>query len=307
MALTLIEAAKVEQDDLTRAVIEIFAQTVGILRVLPFDEIPGNALKYNREETLPGVGFRGVNEGFTESTGVLNPMTEALVIAGGDLDVDKFIIDTSGTDIRAQHEAMKVKNLAHKWAETFIKGDSDVNLKEYDGLQKRLGGSQVLSNGATSGGDPLSLANLDELIDLVDEATHLLMNKAMRRRIDAAARSVAVAGTIVYERDAFGRRFAIYADLPIVIMDENGSAFPTLQFTEAATGGGSTATSIYCVSLGIGMLAGIQNGGIDVRDIGELESKPAMRTRVEWYNGISLWHPRAAARLRDISNAPVVV
>jgi len=82
MALTLLEAAKLETGDIIRqAIIELYAGSSDILTALPFESISGNALKYNRESSLPGVGFRGVNEAYTPSTGVLNPLTEALVIA----------------------------------------------------------------------------------------------------------------------------------------------------------------------------------------------------------------------------------
>jgi hypothetical protein len=57
---------------------------------------PGNAYAYNREGTLPGVAFRGVNESYTESTGIVNPLVEALRIGGGDLDVDIAILKTQG-------------------------------------------------------------------------------------------------------------------------------------------------------------------------------------------------------------------
>ena len=67
MALTIIEAAKLNPSDAVRsAIVEMYARNSDILRVLPFETIAGNALKYSREDILPGVGFRGVNEGFTE-------------------------------------------------------------------------------------------------------------------------------------------------------------------------------------------------------------------------------------------------
>lgn len=308
MAVTLLEASKAfTGEDLRTAVVQIYAMSSEILRVLPIASIQGNSLRYNQEDTLPGIGFRGVNEGYTESTGVLNPVTENLVIAGGDLDVDKFIIDTVGPDQRAAQEAMKLKALAQKWSHTFIKGDSLTVQKEFDGLQVRLIGSQLVDAGATSGGDALSLIKLDELIDTVDSATHLLMSKAMRRRLTAAARDTTVGGFITYEKDEFGRRVTVYNDLPILIADANDNAFATLAFDEANPGGGSNVgTSIYCMGMGDQMLTGIQNGNPDARDLGELETKPAFRTRVEWYAGIAIWHPRAAARLRGIKDAAVV-
>ena len=64
MALTIVEAAKLNPGDVIRtAIVEMYARNSDILRVLPFDNIAGNALKYNREDILPGVGFRGVDYG----------------------------------------------------------------------------------------------------------------------------------------------------------------------------------------------------------------------------------------------------
>lgn len=310
MALTLIEAAKKNSGDVIRsAIIELYAMNSDILRVLPFKDIPGNAYKYNQEDTLPGIGFRGVNEAYSESTGVINPETESLVIAGGDLDVDNFITATMGEDQRASQEAMKVKALAHKWSEVFIKGDSVTNQAQFDGLQTRLtiGGSQVVDAGNSAGGDALSLAKLDETIDAVDDPNYLYMNKAMRRRLTAAARDESVGGHVNYMPDEFGRRVTQYNDLPILLSDRNGSAFPTLAFNEPAPNDGAlTTTSIYVLWLGDGSLQGIQNGTIDVRDLGELETKPSARTRVEWFTSLLMEHSRAAARCRGISDAAVV-
>lgn len=308
MALTLLEAAKLNPGDVLRnAVIEIYAGSSGILEALPFEGISGNALKYNREEKLPGVGFRGVNEAYTESTGILNPQTESLVIAGGDLDVDKFILDTQGMEQRSVHEAMKIRALALAWTKKFIKGDADSDPREFDGLQKRIVGNQLIAAGSTSGGDALSLMALDTLIDQVIEPTHLIMNKQMRRRLTQAARTSGVTGFVRWEKNSLGQQVAYYNDLPIITVDLDESQASILPFTEANPGGGTAAsTSIYCVSFKDGMLTGIQGGIPDVRDLGELQTKPALRTRVEWYNGVAYFNGRAAARLNGIKDAAVV-
>ena len=307
MALTLPEAAKLNSGDVVRsAVIEMFARESDILMTLPFDDIQGNAVKYNREQTLPGVAFRGVNESYTESTGIINPLTESLVICGGDLDVDKFIVDTMGTDQRAVQEAMKIKALAAEWTAKFIKGDSSSEPREFDGLQTRLTGAQLISAGTTANGAALSLAKLDETIDAVDDATHIIMSKAIRRRLTTAARTTTVGGYVTYTQDAFGRRLMQYNDLPILVAYDNNGGTEILPFTEAAASGTATATSIYVVSLGEAKLNGIQNGTMDVRDLGELETAPKFRTRVEWYTGLALYHGRAAARLQHIGDLAVV-
>jgi len=297
MAVTLLEAAKLVSGDVYKqGVIEKFAETSDILRVLPFESIDGNALKYNIEETLPGVGFRGVNGSYTESTGIINPQTESLVIAGGDLDVDKFIVDTMGAGQRTTQEGMKIKALALAWTRTFIKGDSETNIREFDGLQKRLTGDALIDNG-TAG---LSLAKLDEAIDEVEEPTHIIMSKVMRRRLTVAARTAAVAGNISYSLDEFGRKITEYNDIPILLVGKDNDNAQILDFSEA-----SSTTSIYVVSFGEGKVSGLENGGMSVRDLGELESKPSLRTRVEWYNGIGVFAPQSAARLKAITNAAV--
>src|ERR1051325_2055257 len=307
MALTLVEAAKLHGGEVMRsAIIELYAQGSEVLRMLPFDDIQGNALRYNREETLPGIGFRGVNEAYTESTGVINPVTEPLVIAGGDLDVDEFILRTMGQDQRSVQEAMKVKALALRWTRAFIKGDNTSEPREFDGLQVRLTGTQLISAGSTSGGTALSLGKLDEAIDAVENPTALLMNRTMRRRLSAAARSTSVGGYITYALDEFGRQVTMYNELPILVIDQDNTGAEILPFTEAAAAGGATATSIYVVSFGEGRLQGIQNGAMDVRDLGELQEKPAKRTRVEWYSGIALFNARAAARLWSIGDLAAV-
>lgn len=307
MAVTLVEASKLHSGEVLRsAVIEQYARSSDILAALPFETIAGNALRYNREDILPGIGFRGVNESYTESTGILNPLTEPLSIAGGDCDVDQFILDTMGADQRTTQEMLKVKALALAWTEAFIKGDSASDPREFDGLQVRVSGNQLLDAGSTSGGDALSLAKLDELIDLVQDATALIMNKTMRRHLSAAARSTSVGGYITYTPDAFGRKIMQYNDLPILIADEDNASNKILPFTESNPGGGAAAsTSIYCVSFGDGKLMGIQSGDINARDLGELQTKPARRTRVEWYAGIAVFHGKAVARLRGVKDAAV--
>jgi len=306
MALTLIEAAKLETgNEVRRAIIEMYAGSSDILMNLPFDDIIGNALKYNREEALPGVGFRGVNESYTPSTGVLNPQTENLVIAGGELDVDTFIVQTMGMDQRSVQEAMKVRALALAWTRKFIKGDQLSDPREFDGLQTRITGNQKIAAGATANGTALSLAKLDEAIDQTLNPTHLLMSKAMRRRLTAAARNSSVGGYITYDRDAFGRQITKYNDLPILIVDQDNEGSAILPFTEAATSGTATATSIYVLSLGSGSLFGIQNGGIQVDDMGKLQAEPKYRTRVEWFNGLCIMNGRAATRLWSIADAAV--
>lgn len=309
MAMTLLEAAKVADSIETSTIIEEYAAQSDILRVLPFENYDGSGIHYNREDKLPGVGFRGINEGYEESVGVLNPQSEAFKIAGGDLDVDKFITDTQGDKVRTTHELQKVKALSLSWTRNFIKGDTRSNPRAFDGLQVRLTGSQLVSNAASGG--PLSLLKLDEAIDLVDQPTHLIMSRAARRRMTQAVRA-GFGGTIYVQSDEFGKQVSYYNDLPILIADYDNDGNQILDFTEAsADGTNPQCTSIYVASFMPMKLVGIQGKadgqyGIVTRDLGELETKPVYRTRVEWYCAVACYHGRAAARLMGITDAPAI-
>ncbi|HEY4133498.1 MAG TPA: hypothetical protein VGM50_22960 [Gemmatimonadaceae bacterium] len=308
--LTLVEAAKLSAtngETKRAAVIAMFAQASQWLMSLAFKDIPGNAYAYNREGTLPGVAFRGVNEAYTESTGVINPLVEALRIAGGDLDVDTAILKTQGEGVRATHEAMKVKALAAEFTRVLIKGDSTSNPREPDGLQVRITGSQLVENGASSGGDVLSLAQLDAAIDQCANPTAIWLPKLMRRRLTQASRNTSTGGFLVQTKDDFGRPLQTYNGLPLLTAyPDNGGTEP-ITYTEVGSGGGTAqSASLYVVGVGDGYFSGIQNGVMDVRDLGELQTTPAKRTRVEWLASICVEHGRSVVRLRGIKDGAVV-
>jgi len=311
MAMTLVEASKLNSGEVVRSsVIELFARSSEILRVLPFVDITGGSYAYNQEGRLPGVAFRGVNESYTGSIGVINPQVEVLRIGGGELDVDQAIVKMHGPGVRSTHEAMKVKAMSLYLTKKIIKGDSLTDPREFDGLRNRITGSQLIpvKSSGTNGGDPLSIAKLDEAIDAVDNPTHLVMSKAMRRILTAAARNTSVGGFISYGVDEFGRKVTQYNDLPILIADYDDTGARILDFDEVGNGGSTaTATSIYVLSVGENMLTGLQNGGMDVEDLGKLQSSPVYRTRVEWLMGLAALHGRCASRLYGISNAAAIV
>lgn len=303
MGITLIEASKNNRGDVVKSsTMEMFARASDILAAIPFETIVGGVVKYEQEGSLPGVAFRGVNESYVQSAGILNPKMDATYIVGGDVDVDRYLLTTRGAAYRSAHTSMKIKAIADTFAVKVIKGSNESDPREFDGLQTRITGAQLVDAGATSGGDALSMVKLDEAIDAVDNPTHLIMNKTLRRLILAYLRKQ---GSVQMDRDAFGRPLMFYRDLPILTTN-NGST-EALPFTEANPGGGSSVgTSIYCVSFGSTMLTGIQSEEMSARDLGEVHDKPVARLRVEWYAGLAAYHGRCAARLRGIKNAAVV-
>lgn len=295
--LTQTEWAKLNPNDLQSGVVEIFAGTNPVMQYMPFQNIAGAAYVYNREQTLPGIAFRGINESYDESTGVINQLADPLKILGGDLDVDAALIawSTGANDTRAIHDAMKVKALSLSHLKTVFDGDSTANPKEFDGLNVRLTGNQVISAG-TNGG-VLTLAMLDDLVDAVaGSPTLLLMNKKTRQVIRQLARSVQA---LTIAKDDLGREIDLYYGVPFGIVEDDGQGNAILGFDETQGSANNTA-SIYAAAFGPGAMFGAQTAPISVRDLGELQSKPAFRTRVEHYNTIVLEHSKCAARLKGV-------
>lgn len=311
--MTLLEYAKTafNNGEHTRAaVIEMFARASAWLAALNFMTIKGNAYSYTQEGGLPGVAFRGVGESFTPSTGIVNQFTEALRISGGDLTFDNFLLRTLGEGRRGTEENMKVKALAAAITTKLIKGDTSDDPREFDGLQRRVVGGQLIAAGTTDNGDALSCAILDEAIDAVPGANQIWLNKALKRRFSAALRGATLAGNIEQTRDDFGKPILTYAGIPLVVPYPDNDGTEPLAFDEEGdvkgSPGGSSSTSLYVLRLGEGYVQGIQSAEMTVRDLGESHTSPMQVSRVEWDVGLVVENGRAVARVGGISNAALV-
>ena len=64
---------------------------------------------------------------------------------------------------------------------------------------------------------------------------------------------------------------------------------------------GAVCSSIYAAKFGRQGVLGLDNGGIQVERVGELETKDATRTRVKWYCGLALFGTLGLSRLKGIN------
>jgi hypothetical protein len=311
MGMSLLEYSKSVGPNTKRGtIIELFAKNNEILNAMTFENVEGSGVDYNLEAALPGVAFRGINEEYTASAGVINPQHDPLKIAGGTLDVDTALIKMHGSGVRGKHEAMKVKALALKIARNIIKGDSTSDPREFDGLQRRLANDQLIcaTSGSSDSVGALSLIKLDEAIDQTDNPTAIIMNKKLRRLMTQASRSTTsgIGAHITETIDNWGRQVIKYAGLPILDPGKDNTNVDIIPVTETAGDAGADATSVYVVSFTDGHCEGIQNAAMEVKDLGLTDSGVIMRTLVEWLMGMALYHPRAATRIWNISTATAI-
>ena len=310
MAVTLAQASAANINDLQAGVVEMFTQESVILDRLNYITINGNAYAYNRESVLPGVAFRAVGAAYVESTGIVVTATETLKILGGDADVDRFIEQTMSNlyGQRAVQTRLKVKALSMEFQNSFFNGDSGVDANSFDGLKKRLTGTQVITPAAN--GIPVvgtgTTAELNTFFDQLDLAISrvanpqvIYANAATRGRILSALRRVNQ-----YVVPTGPKQEMTYNGIPIVDPGTKSDG-TTMILPQTETVGTSTdCTSIYVVGFSGNEatpgVAGLTNGGVSVRDIGEVSDKPVYRTRLEFYCGVATFGAKAACRLTGI-------
>ena len=206
-----------------------------------------------------------------------------------------------GSPTDASIISMKTKAFSRRFEKAFIKGDETGTPTEFDGLETRVTGSQLLAQGSTEGGDALTLAKIDELMDLLDfTPTVLLMNKTMRRKVNALIRAAGQATETV--SGVFGQQIPAYAGIPIGIVGKDESGSEILAFDENdANDDTATCTSIYAVSMGDEGVCGIQSGAMEIDDQGN--SEIWRKILVEWLCGLTCQHGHSVARLHGIANA----
>jgi HK97 family phage major capsid protein len=156
MSISLEEASKLSTDILLRGIIETIIKDSPILERLPFIQIVGNSLKYNREKTLPTVGwYAPVTGTWTTSEPAFEQCSASLCVLGGDADVDNFLKATRSNiqDLEAAVIELKAKALRNEFENTFLNGDSSQDANQPDGLYKTLKGTAWEATTAYSLGD----------------------------------------------------------------------------------------------------------------------------------------------------------
>lgn len=260
--------------------------------------------------SLPSVGFRGLNEIGGQALGDFNLREEDTFFIDEYIHIDRAMIDRLGQDGRYKQENLKSIALAQYFSQNVVKGDNSSNPRTPNGLQSRCNnvGINLIQQGG-SGGTALSLANLDKLYWLVNKPSHWIFPRGLMPFVDIAARSNSLTNqTFSADTDNLGRNIRKYKNLPILYGYDPDDSPDLLPFTEVSSGGGGAVTSsIYLVNFtnGGGFYA-IEQTPLSVMPEGPIPGSPFESTHVKWDWGLVREHPRAIARLQDITAATIV-
>lgn len=312
MALTLSDMAIQSSDPFEAGVMERFALTSDLAKVMTWKKISGDSYRYRVEELLPGIEWRRVNQAYAESTGVISPRVEYIGILGGEFFVDRALKrmqrrNGDAVDLIVEQANMKSRALARELERAFFEGDDLVDPDELIGLRRRLTGNQVILAG--TGGAVLTLSMVDTLIDAVAKSmgqVHLFMPKNVRRKltdlVNAAGGSVRIQYTDIND---VGKQISRYDGYPIHVVEDDWDTSTILDAEDPGDGTADTY-SVYAVTFGDDAVTALVNGDeptvVDCYQVTkETESgPPGEKWRVEIYPGMAIKHPRAAARLRGV-------
>lgn len=302
-SVTLPESAKLSQDMLLSGIIETIVTVDQFFEILPFKEIEGNALAYNRENVAGNAQFAGVGDTITaKAAATFTQVTDSLTKIIGDAEVDEMIQATRSNinDQKAVQIASKAKTVARTFADTLINGDGTGD--SFSGLLDLVPAGQTITAGTN--GAVLSFEIMDELLDkVVDKdgyVDYILMNSRELRAYYALLRALggATIGDVVTLPS--GAQVPAYRGTPIF----RNNYIPLDQDEGTATG---VCSSILAGTLddgagevGITGITASGASGIRVQEVGISETKDETITRVKWYCGLSNFSQLGVAMVKGI-------
>lgn len=275
MAVTLAEAKNNALEDYDPFVIDEFRKSSVILDSLIFDEAVNPAgggatldYSYRRQETQPTAEFRVINTEYTPSTTTTKKYTTTLAVLGGAFEIDRLLanIGPKGSDEVTRNVNDKVKAAVTLFQDTVINGDTGVNDKAFDGLDKALAGSNTEMKPTGDNFDWTDLEGekgnkaidtLDEFLDLLDGTPTIVVgNKKALARVRAMVRrtSMYVREPIDGLANANGRPITRESYGGILFADAGEKAGTNDPIIPIA---GDGTTSLYAYRVGLDGFCGI--------------------------------------------------
>lgn len=310
-SLTLVEAAKIQQNPLIQGIIESIVTVNPLYSILPFDQIVGNALLYTRENAIGGVAPIGIGGGSNQipaaakTPATFTPVTTPLKALIGDALVDHFIDVTMGTqNSQTGVQVMsKAKGLGREYQRQFILGDSSVDPLEFDGLEKLMPTAQVIAGGGSADVNGFTLDQLDELISSIkskDGQVDFIMahDIALRKYLSllraSGGASISEVKTITLSNGQT-QELIYYRGIPMFRNDWIPVSGTTTKITDVYAGcfdDGSRKVGMA------GLTSAIQSG-IFVSYVGEAEASNDTITRLRMYASMAIFSELGVGKIND--------
>lgn len=232
MPVTLAQAKLNVQDALQMGIIDEFAKSSFIMDNITFADAVsptggGATLTYGytRLITQPTAQFRAINEEYAAHEVKKQRYTVDLKVFGGAYGIDRIIAGMGGiADEVTLQMQQKIKAASSLFSDTVINGDSAVDAKTFDGLDKAVTGStteyvptaaiDLSTSAAVDANYKVFLDQLDEfLMSLDGTPTAIMGNTKLIAKIRAIARR---AGMYQTSKNDYGQQVSQYGEIPLV-------------------------------------------------------------------------------------------
>lgn len=311
---TLAELAKFVQSDLVGGVAEDIITVDPIFSFVPMQSFAGDAVVVNRENALGDAGNYSVGDTITDRTpSTSTQFSFAPIKIIGQVDLDKMVAGMAasrGVDMTAQEIGSKAKNVGRRMADQMVSGT---------GVDPQMHSVHTLVDSTqyttASAGQALSLALLDELLDLVKakdgQVDWIMGPPSMIRKYKALYRALGGADPekiVITLPDGITQRSVLaYDGVPFFRNDY-------ITITETANGAaltGGALTSIYAGVWDDGtrkvgcsfIYPEAFEAGIDVEQVGTSETKDEGSWRVKFYGNFVNFNRRGLARLPSLNQS----
>lgn len=273
--IPILTAFKGHTEQTRTMLINTIIQRSAILNMLPMIDV---AVGFTHSElenvtgVMGGVGFRALNEDFTDTNADFRERKYAVKQLGGSMKIEKKVErQYPGTLMR--ETMLRLRALGMFTDDKFFNGSTGTSEKEFDGLKRILGNTGSFYIGAGSGSGLVindTAANFKKFLNYLDQCLRALNGQAsaflcsdiLRDAVTAGAREVG-ANYLGTATDFLGNQVTAYRGIPFVGFGNNNLGNPILPFTETEEGG-STA-SLYPVRFDeLDGVAGLSTAGVDV-------------------------------------------
>lgn len=305
VSITLVESAKLCQDDFIAGIIETVIDVNQIYQLIPMDGIEGNSLAYNRENVLGDVQVATVGDTITAKNAMtVTQVSSTLTTIIGDAEVNGLIQATRSkfNDQTAVQIASKAKSAGRQYQNMMINGTGASN--QFPGMLVLCdSGRTIASTGAN--GDALSFATLDTVIDAVTDkdgqVDYVVMNSRTVRSYKALLRGLGGNAVDDMYQLPSGARINAYSGVPIFRND-----WVPINQTRGTT---TTATTLFAGTFddgsrkhGISGLTAQEAAGLQVEYVGVHQTRDEKIYRVKWYVSMALFNLNGLAMATGITN-----
>lgn len=317
----LIEYLKGARPAAEKMFITDLLRACDLIGEIPWKTVEGLRVPGNRWQTLPTVGFRKLNSGYTADFGTSEDTSETLALIGGDIIIDSVLARSEAMYVSEleKQSRMLARALAFKIADAFINGDQSVDPDSFEGLKVRVSNAPArMTVNLETGGDTLKVfssdATMETFIDGVnkaikycDGATHAFTNEDNLLKLDSVLRQ---SGNFTITKDSYDRSIREWKGVKFVDIGlKADKSTEIITSTETAGDAGADSTSIYFARIDTDDgLHGLQLSGkswkpYDPLTGGERETAPQKIKRVDNAVGLENVSQYSILRLKGFKMA----